>query len=81
MGASYNRTMKCKCKPENIIPPQRVALGYTTCVKCSTVQPYGCVQITYHKTGNTIQIMPKEQAKRIRKLSARRGYGTCLKNI
>lgn len=73
--------MKCKCKPENIIPPQRVALGYTTCVECSTVQPYGCVQITYHKTGNTIQIMPKEQAKRIRKLSARRGYGTCLKNI
>ena len=73
--------MKCKCKPENIIPPQRVALGYTTCVECSTVQPYGCVQITYHKTGNTIQIMPKEQAKRIRKLSARRGYGTCLKHI
>ena len=81
MAISNNRTMKCKCKPENIIPPQRVALGYTTCVECSTVQPYGCVQITYHKTGNTIQIMPKEQAKRIRKLSARRGYGTCLKNI
>ena len=41
----------------------------------------GCVSITYHKTGNTIQIMPKEQAKRIRKLTERRGYGTMLRNI
>ena len=68
---------KCKCK--NIISPQRVALGYTTCVDCSTTEPYGCVQITYHKTGNTIQIVSKSQAKRMRKLSARRGYGTLLR--
>ena len=76
-----NNNMICKCNPKNIITPQRVALGNNTSVECSTTEPYGCVQITYHKTGNTIQIMPKEQAKRIRKLSARRGYGTCLKNI
>ncbi len=68
---------KCRCK--NIIPPQRVALGYTSCVDCSTTEPYGCVQITYHKTGNTIQVVSKSQAKRIRKLSARRGYGTLLR--
>ena len=69
---------KCKqCK--NIIPQGRLALGYTSCVDCSTTEPYGCVQITYHKTGNTIQIMPKSQAKRVRKLGARRGYGTCLR--
>ena len=71
--------MRCKCNSKNIIPPQRLALGYTSCVECSTTQPYGCIAITYHKTGNTIQIMPKEQAKRIRKLGARRGYGTCLR--
>jgi len=68
---------KCKCK--NIIPPQRLALGYTSCVECSTVEAYGCVNITYHKTGNTIQIMSQSQAKRVRKLGARRGYGTCLR--
>ena len=68
-----------KCKCGNIIPPQRVALGYTECVDCSSTEAYGCVAITYHKTGNTIQIMPKAQAARIRKLTARRGYGTCLR--
>jgi len=68
---------KCKCK--NIIPPQRIALGYTVCVNCSSTEAYGCVNITYHKTGNTIQVLPKAQAARIRKLSARRGYGTCLR--
>ena len=71
--------MICKKCNENIIPPQRLALGYTTCVHCSTVQPYGCIQVTYHKTGNTIQVVSKEQAKRVRKLGARRGYGTCLR--
>jgi hypothetical protein len=68
-----------KCKCNNIIPPQRLALGYTECVNCSSTEAYGCVAITYHKTGNTIQIMPKAQAARIRKLTARRGYGTCLR--
>ena len=68
-----------KCKCGNIIPPQRLALGYTECVNCSSTEAYGCVAITYHKTGNTIQIMPKAQAARIRKLTARRGYGTCLR--
>jgi hypothetical protein len=70
--------MNCK-KCNNTIPQQRLAFGYTSCVKCSTTEAYGCVNITYHKTGNTIQIMPKTQAARIRKLSARRGYGTCLR--
>ena len=68
-----------KCKCGNIIPPQRLALGYTECVDCSSTEAYGSVAITYHKTGNTIQIMPKAQAARIRKLTARRGYGTCLR--
>ena len=68
-----------KCKCNKIIPQGRLNLGYKTCVNCSSTEAYGCVNITYHKTGNTIQIMPKTQAARIRKLSARRGYGTCLR--
>jgi|TARA_B110000914_G_scaffold220924_1_gene231792 hypothetical protein len=71
--------MKCKCSNE--IPMGRVNLGYKTCVSCSTTEAYGCINITYHKTGNTIQIMPKAQAARLRKLTERRGYGTMLKNI
>ena len=75
-----NINMKCnKCNKEII--QGRIDLGYKDCVKCSTVEGYGCIAITYHKTGNTIQIMSKKQSKRIRKLTERRGYGTMLKNI
>ena len=69
--------MKCKCN--NIIPQQRVDLGYKVCVQCSTVEQYGCAPITFHKTGNSIQIMSSEDAARIAKLTQRRGYGTLLK--
>ena len=69
--------MKCKCN--NLIPQARVELGYSTCVDCSDVQPYGCVQVTYHKTGNTIQIMSSKDAEAFAKLTKRRGYGTMLK--
>ena len=79
MGASYNRIMRCKCN--DIIPQARLDLGYTSCVRCSNTEPYGCISLTYHKTGNTIQILPKAQAQRIRKLTERRGYGTMLRNI
>ena len=68
--------MKCNCK--NIIPIQRVKLGYTTCVQCSTVERYGCAPITYHKTGNSIQIMSSKEACRIAMLTRRKGYGTML---
>ncbi len=69
--------MKCKCN--NIIPQGRVDLGYESCVDCSTTEAYGCVPITYHKTGNSIQIMSRSDAARIAKLTRRRGYGTMLK--
>jgi len=68
--------MKCKC--DNIIPEQRVKLGYKVCVSCSTTERYGCVPITYHKTGNSIQIMSSSDAAKIAKLSRRKGYGTML---
>jgi hypothetical protein len=67
--------MNCKsCKKE--IPQGRVDLGYKVCVDCSDVERYGCVDIVYHKTGNTIQIMPQEDAAKINKLSQRVGFGT-----
>ena len=69
--------MKCiKCN--NIIPQGRVNLGYKICVNCSTTEQYGCIPITYHKTGNTIQIMSQSDAAHIARATRRRGYGTML---
>ena len=68
--------MRCKCN--NIIPQGRLNLGYKTCVNCSTTEQYGCIPITYHKTGNTIQIMSQSDAAHIAKATRRRGYGTML---
>ena len=66
----------CKCK--NIIPNGRVRLGFKVCVSCSKIQAYGCAPLINHKTGNSIQIMSSEDAKRIAKITQRRGYGTML---
>ena len=65
--------MKCKCNQE--IPAARYNLGYKTCVECSTESALGCVDIIYHKTGNTIQQCTQEQAEAIRKVSRRSGFG------
>ena len=68
--------MNCiHCK--NQIQAQRIiALPNTsTCTECSTTEQVGCVDITYHKTGNTIQVMDKESAAKINKLAQRSGYG------
>jgi len=69
--------MNCKCG--NIIPEQRVNLGYGVCISCSTVEQYGCAPLINHKTGNSIQIMSSSDAARIAKMTQRRGYGTMLK--
>ena len=69
--------MICKCN--NKIPKIRIDLGYRVCISCSTVEQYGCAAVTYHKTGNTIQIMSKSDASKIYKMTRRRGYGTMLK--
>jgi len=68
--------MQCKCK--KIIPIQRVQLGFSTCVDCSTTEAYGCAPLINHKTGNSIQIMSSSDARRIAKMTQRRGYGTML---
>mgnify|MGYP003130447904 FL=1 len=65
--------MKCKCG--NTIPSGRLTLGFTNCVNCSSVEPYGCVRISNHKTGNEIQIVSQATMKRMNKLGARKGYG------
>jgi hypothetical protein len=69
--------MICKCK--NIIPKQRVNLGYRVCVNCSTTERYGCAPLINHKTGNSIQIMSSRDAAKIAKLTRRKGYGTMLR--
>lgn len=66
--------MKCKCG--NSIPEKRIQYGYNECVNCSTVEAHGCIDIIYHKTGNTIQITDKKTAERMRSLSRRSGFGT-----
>ena len=66
--------MKCKCK--NIIPKARIALGYNTCVECSTVERYGCIDTINHKTGNSIQVMSSSDAAKASKLLQRAGYST-----
>jgi hypothetical protein len=63
----------CKCGQE--IPTKRVELGYNVCVNCSKVEVYGCVDVVYHKTGNTIEIMPKEAVEQYNKLARRSGFG------
>ncbi len=65
--------MKCKCG--TLIPKRRLDLGFKNCVNCSTTEQYGCVEISNHKTGNTIQILPKSIADNINRLSQRKGYG------
>ena len=68
--------MNCiKCK-ENIDTRRLKALPKTkVCVNCSTAEAVSCVDVIYHKTGNTIQIMDKECADKINKLAKRSGFG------
>ena len=78
--------MKAKIKLEMIkcikcdgkMPKLRlVKYGYRSCVNCSTVEQVGGVHIANHKTGNTIQVLPKADADRLYKLAQRQGYGVC----
>jgi hypothetical protein len=68
--------MNCKCNKQ--IPEGRLRLGFRVCVNCSTVEMYGCAPLINHKTGNSIQIMSSSDAKKIAKLTRRKGYGTML---
>jgi hypothetical protein len=64
--------MKCT----HNIPKQRLALGYATCVECSTEEKLGCIDTINHKTGNSIQVMSRAEADQAIKLTKRAGFGT-----
>jgi hypothetical protein len=68
-----NSKQFCKCG--NDIPKVRISLGYKTCVKCSTVDSYGCIDIVYHKTGNTVQVVDKSVSAEYNKKASRAGFG------
>jgi hypothetical protein len=68
--------MNCKQCGEKI-PIQRLKIlpNSKECVKCSTTEAVGCVDMVFHKTGNTIQILPKSDADKINKLARRTTFG------
>lgn len=69
--------MNCiKCQSE--IPAQRIKIlpNTKTCTDCSDEEAVGAVDIVYHKTGNTIQIMDKKSADSINKSARRSGFGS-----
>jgi len=69
--------MKCKSCGEPIPEGRLKALPNTMhCSECSQEEAVGCVDIVYHKTGNTIQVMPKEQADSINRAARRSGFGS-----
>ena len=63
--------MKCN----HNIPQARLDLGYKVCIDCSTVEKLGCIDTIHHKTGNTIQVMSREDADKANKLTRRAGFG------
>ena len=63
--------MKCN----HDIPQARLDLGYTVCVECSTEEKLGCIDTINHKTGNTVQVMSREDADKASKLTKRSGFG------
>lgn len=66
--------MNCKCG--TTIHPKRIELGYKTCVDCSTERKWGVVPITYHKTGNTVEIVKDpDLADEMNAMSQRTGFG------
>jgi hypothetical protein len=70
--------MKCNSCSSSI-PERRSQLGFNTCVNCSNVETYGFVNIINHKTGNTVQPLPRSQANAINKIGDRKRFGTVLK--
>ena len=63
--------MKCN----HNIPQARLDLGYTVCIECSTEEKLGCIDTINHKTGNTVQVMSREDADKASKLTKRAGFG------
>lgn len=61
--------MSTICNCGNIIPSERIELGYRFCIKCadrSYVKPKGVMHFD-HKTGGTLQILSVDQFNEHRK--------------
>jgi len=66
------KVLKCSmCSNE--MPSQRLDMGYTICVKCSTEEKVSCHTIYPHKTGGYIQVVSKQESENLNRLD-RRGY-------
>ena len=59
--------MYCKCKPNTIIPPARVALGYKTCVDCSTTKKVSYIPIIANKQVLEVQVVSQESSAAVHK--------------
>ena len=71
--------MYCRCG--STIPQARIDLGYSKCVDCSTEDRWSCNPLTFHKTGNSIEIIKDpELAEDVARKAARRNYGV-LKGV
>jgi len=57
--------MKCKCT--NVIPQGRLALGYRSCVNCSTTQLYSYIPIIANKQVLEVQIVSQELSAAVHK--------------
>ncbi len=57
--------MKCKCT--KAIPQGRLALGYRTCVNCSTTQLYSYIPIIANKQVLEVQIVSQELSAAVHK--------------
>jgi hypothetical protein len=68
--------MNCKCG--NIVPIQRTKLGYTTCKNCSNEERWSANPLTFHKTGNTIEVIKDpELAREVHFKAQRNSFGVC----
>ena len=67
------KVLKCS-RCNDSMPSQRLDMGYTICVNCSTEEKVSCHTIYPHKTGGYIQVVSKEQSENLNRLD-RRGTG------
>ena len=56
---------------DSVMPDERVHLGYTECVECSSVEPYSAHVVYPHKTGAFVQPVSSETKKNLDRLDRR----------
>ena len=59
--------MYCRCKPNTLIPPARLALGYKTCIGCSTTQKVSYIPIIANKQVLEVQVVSQELSAAVHK--------------